>query len=58
VFSIDMNTFAQGLWPQPSTSPAPFLLEIGATVRVQFWGRDSIATGTFLSDALEYVVCP
>ena len=58
VFSIDMNTFAQGLWPQPSNNPAPFLLEVGGTVRVQYWGRDSIATGTFLSDALEYVVCP
>ena len=58
VFTIDMNTFAQGLWPQPSNTPAPFLKTPGTQVNGQWWGRDSVATGSFLSNALEYVVQP
>jgi hypothetical protein len=57
-FAIDMNAFAQGLWPQPSTNPAPYLLTPGQAVACQWWGRDSVATGSLLSDALEYVVQP
>jgi hypothetical protein len=57
-FAIDLNTFAAGLWPQPSNTPAPFLQDIGQRVSVQWWGRDTVATGSFLSNALEYTVCP
>jgi hypothetical protein len=57
-FAIDMNTFAKGLWPQPSTNPATYLLTPGQTVVCQWWGRDSVATGSLLSDALEYAVGP
>jgi hypothetical protein len=64
VFSIDMNTFAQGLWVVPPTgtipanNPAGFLTQVGTDVHCQFWGRDSIATGSFVSDGLKYTICP
>jgi hypothetical protein len=64
VFSIDMNTFAQGLWVVPpsgaipANNPAPYLLTVGQTVACQFWGRDTVPTGSFLSDGITYVVGP
>ena len=62
VFSIDWNAFAQGVWMPPGgqmqSNPAGFLKTIGQVVNVQWWGRDTLSTGTFMSDALEYTVCP
>ena len=62
VFTLDMNAFAHGLWVpqggQASNNPAPFLRSISQQINCQWWGRDSVATGTFMSDALEYIVCP
>jgi hypothetical protein len=67
-FAIDMNTFAKGLWVVPDcagaptalppNNPAGFLQTMGITIDVQFWGRDSVATGSFLSDGLSYVQGP
>ena len=53
-FGIDWNSFAQGLL---GGAPHAFLRSPGQEVHVQVWGRDSRTTGSFLSDALEYVVC-
>ena len=68
VFSIDMNAFAQAMWVVPDcagnpagippNNPAAFLLTIGATVDCQFWGRDSVATGSLVSDGLTWTVGP
>jgi hypothetical protein len=61
-FAIDMNAFAQGVWMPPGgqmpNNPAPFLLVVGQQVNCQWWGRDSVATGSFMSAALEYLVGP
>ena len=63
-FAIDLNTFAQGLWVVPpsgaipANTPAPFLLTIGQSVWCQFWGRDTLANGSLLSDGLRYAVRP
>jgi hypothetical protein len=54
-FALDMNAFAFG---NAGGNPDPFLSIPGTQVNVQWWGRDSIATGSFLSDAGEYLVCP
>ena len=51
--SIDMNTFAAGLL---GGNPLPSLAVPGTQVNCQFWGRDTIANGALLSDALEYFV--
>jgi hypothetical protein len=63
-FSIDMNTFTQGLWQPPgcagnpagipANNPAAFLKPPGAIIHYQFWGRDSMATGSLVSDGLSY----
>jgi len=62
VFTIDWNAFAHGVWMPPGgqapNNPAPFLVSAGQVVNVQWWGRDSVMTGSFMSDALEYTVCP
>jgi hypothetical protein len=50
-----MNAFAQGLL---GGNPNAFLSVQGALVQAQFWGRDSVATGSFLSAAVEYTVAP
>ena len=55
MFSVDVNTFASG---NGGGNPDPCLAIVGQQVNVQWWGRDSIATGSFLSDGLEYVVLP
>jgi hypothetical protein len=67
-FTIDMSSFAQGLWVVPncagnpaglaSNAPAAYLTTPGQDVYCQFWGRDSVATGSFVSDGLHYVVGP
>ena len=54
-FSLDLNAFRAGL---VGGNPAPFLSIPGQRVDVQWWGRDSLAAGSFLSDALEFHVCP
>jgi hypothetical protein len=55
VFRIDWNAFAAGA---AGGNPAAFLASAGQQVNVQWWGRDSVANGSFLSDALFYSVCP
>jgi hypothetical protein len=67
-FYVDMNSFAQGVWVVPDCAgnpsgippnmPAAFLLVAGTTIDCQFWGRDSVATGSFVSDGLTYVTAP
>ena len=67
-FAIDMNTFAVSAWVVPNcdgspsatppNNPAPFLTVPGTTVFSTFWGRDSVATGSFLSDGLGWTVGP
>ena len=54
-FSIDMNAFAAGAL---GGNPQSFLVTAGNTIRAQWWGRDTVATGSFLSNALEWNVCP
>ena len=57
-----MNAFAQGLWVPPGgqapNNPAPFLTTAGQQINVQWWGRDTPGTGSFMSDGLEYVTGP
>ena len=53
-FTIDRNAFARGLL---GGRPASFLSTPGTTVHSQFWGRDSSAGGSFLSDAIVDVIC-
>ena len=53
VFSIDMNSFASG---KLGGKPAPYLSTSGVTINAQWWARDTQATGSFLSDAIEWVV--
>ncbi|HTF87625.1 MAG TPA: VCBS repeat-containing protein [Planctomycetota bacterium] len=55
VFRMDMNAFASG---QAGGNPSASLHTIGQHIQVQWWGRDSVAIGTLLSDAIEYAVCP
>jgi hypothetical protein len=67
-FSIDMNAFAQAAWVVPDcagnpagiapNNPAAFLVVAGTTIDCQFWGRDSVATGSFVSDGLSYTQGP
>jgi hypothetical protein len=68
VFAIDMNAFAAGLWSVPACDgtpagtppnhPAAFLAVQGQHVNCQYWGRDTVATGSFLSDAFQYQIGP
>ena len=58
VYTIDMNSFAQGLL---GGTPLLALKTQGTTVNCQFWGRDpgfSAPNNTSLSDGLQYVVGP
>jgi hypothetical protein len=52
---IDMNAFAAG---QLGGTPLASLSVPGTQVNCQWWGRDTQAHGTLLSNALEYVICP
>ena len=54
-FSLDLNAFNAGL---AGGNPAPFLATAGVVVDCQWWGRDSVSTGSFLSAALEFTVGP
>ena len=51
--SLDMNCFAAGIC---GGNPAAYLSVPGTVVNCQFWGRDTVANGALLSDALEYFV--
>jgi hypothetical protein len=33
-------------------------MQVGQQVNVQWWGRDTVANGSYLSEGLEYVVAP
>jgi len=58
VFSVDLNSFAQGLL---AGTPAPFLTIAGSVVNCQWWGRDvglAAPGNTTLTDALEFAVGP
>jgi hypothetical protein len=55
VLSMDMNEFAAGLG---GGNPAPFLTVPGRHVTCQWWARDTVASGSLLSNALSYVVGP
>jgi len=67
-FALDMNTFAVGNWVVPDCSGNPagipannaaaFLTVAGTTVFAQFWGRDSVATGSFVSDGVAWTIGP
>jgi hypothetical protein len=52
-FEIDWNAFASGAL---GGGPHFCLGIVGHRIDVQWWGRDSLAHGSYLSDALEYVV--
>ena len=54
-FTIDWNAFASGAM---GGNPAPFLQTLGQRVQLQWWGRDTAAHGSYLSNALDYTVCP
>jgi hypothetical protein len=68
VFSLDMNAFAQGAWvvpdcagaptATPPNNPAGFLTSPGQDVWSQYWGRDSVATGSFVSDGVKWTIGP
>jgi hypothetical protein len=68
IFSLDMNTFTVGAWVVPDcaglpsgftpSNPASFLLTAGTTVYTTWWGRDSVGSGSFVSDALSFVQGP
>ena len=51
--SIDMNAFAVGAL---GGNPLQSLTIPGTQVNCQFWGRDTLANGALLSDALKYFV--
>jgi hypothetical protein len=53
-FALDMSCFASG---GCGGNPAPFLLVPGTRVSIQCWGRDTVANGSYLSNALEFDVC-
>jgi hypothetical protein len=55
MFSIDWAAFANGAL---GGNPQAFLTSIGQRVNVQWWGRDSAAAGSYLSNAIQYEVCP
>ena len=64
-FSIDFNAFTTFAWsatgcapPPGQTNPAAFLGTPGQMVYCQMWGRDSVATGSFLSDAVQFAQGP
>jgi hypothetical protein len=67
-FTLDMNAFGYGTWIVPDCTgapsgtppnmPAAFLGTPGTAVFSQWWGRDSVATGSFVSDGLTWTIGP
>ena len=67
-FAIDINVFTKGAWVVPacdgspagipSNNSAPFLNVAGNQIWAQWWGRDSVATGSLVSDGLSWIVGP
>jgi hypothetical protein len=53
--SLDFNAFAAGTI---GGNPAMFLGIVGQQVNAQWWARDTVANGSYLSDGLEFVNCP
>ena len=63
-----MNAFAAGVWVVPDcagspsglapNSPAAYLQSPGQDVYCQFWGCDTLATGSFVSDGIRHTVEP
>ena len=53
VLSLDMNCFAAGAC---GGNPLTSLTVPGTQIDCQFWGRDTVANGALLSNALEYFV--
>ena len=54
-FSTDINAFASGAL---GGNPQTYLSVPGTVINVQQWGRDTVANGSYLSDAGQYVVGP
>jgi subtilisin family serine protease len=54
-YQFDMNQYASGA---AGGNPKPFLGVPGTVVEAQWWGRDTVAHGSYLSDALEFTVGP
>jgi serine protease AprX len=54
MYQIDWNAFASGAL---GGSPAPFLSVPGTEVTCQWWGRDTVEHGIYLTEALQYTVC-
>jgi hypothetical protein len=59
-FSLDVNEFASGNYMPgfPTFNPAAFLSMAGTQINVQWWGRDTVATGSFMSDAVQFFTRP
>jgi hypothetical protein len=67
-FALDMNAFAASAWVVPDCAgspsglapynPAAYLQSAGQEVYCQFWGRDTLATGSFVSSGLRYTIAP
>lgn len=55
VFTIDWNAFTVGAL---GGNPDPCIQAAAQQTNVQTWGRDSVATGSFLSDAAEFTTEP
>jgi hypothetical protein len=55
IFTLDVNAFASH---NAGGKPAAYLLTVGQRVNVQWWGRDTLQHGSYLSAALEYHVGP
>ena len=53
--SMDMNAFAHALI---GGNPQAYLSAPGTQINVQFWGRDTIANGSYLSNGGQYIVGP
>jgi hypothetical protein len=55
VLQADFNAFASG---SLGGTPKAYLTVPGELIQVQAWARDTLAAGSLLSDAVEYVVHP
>jgi hypothetical protein len=55
ILALDFNAFAAG---HHGGSPAAYLRVPGQQVNVQWWARDTLAHGSYLTDGGEYIVGP